>query len=187
MKIRHIVSAVCGAILKLATLIILGMTLYRGAIMAYDYGYRVFTEPAVALGEGRNVTVAITADMTAMEIGKMFADKGLVRDANLFVAQYLLSEYRADTGPGIYELNTSMTAEEIMEAMAKAFLEAAKRKEAEAAETGSAQIQDGETNAAGREDGGEAAAKGEEAGSEDTRDNGSDTGAGNEYAGENPE
>ena len=63
------------------------------------------------------MTVAITEDMSASDIGHLLENKGLIRDARLFVLQYYLSEYREDVKPGIFELSTSMTAEEMMEAM----------------------------------------------------------------------
>ena len=91
--------------------------IYQGAGICYDYGYRVFTEPAVAIGEGRSVTVTITEDMSAFEIGKLFESRGLVRDAKLFTIQYYLSEYLKDVGPGTFELSTAMTAEDMMAAM----------------------------------------------------------------------
>ena len=68
-------------------------------------------------GDGRQVTVAITENMSVSEIGKLFESKGLVRDSKLFILQYYLSEFRADVGAGVFELSTSMTVEEMMEAM----------------------------------------------------------------------
>ena len=55
--------------------------------------------------------------MSPSDIGKLFESKGLVRDARLFTLQYYLSEFKADVKPGVFELRTSMTAEEMMEAM----------------------------------------------------------------------
>ena len=71
----------------------------------------------MAIGEGRSVTVTITEDMSAFEIGKLFESRGLVRDAKLFTIQYYLSEYLKDVGPGTFELSTAMTAEDMMAAM----------------------------------------------------------------------
>ncbi len=65
----------------------------------------------------RTVTVTVTSDMSPWDIGKLLESRGLVRDGKLFVMQYFLSEYLRDVGPGEFELNTSMTAEEIMAAM----------------------------------------------------------------------
>ncbi|MDR0963610.1 MAG: aminodeoxychorismate lyase [Clostridium sp.] len=119
MKVNHLVTTVCGIIIKIAVLIFAAMMIYRGAIIAYDYGYRVFTEPPVALGEGKEVQVAVTASMTPMEIGKLFQEKGLVRDADLFAIQYLLSEYQEDFGAGVFTLSTAMTADEMFKIMAE--------------------------------------------------------------------
>jgi UPF0755 protein len=118
MKAGSIISAVCGAIFRVAVVIAAVYVIYRGAGICYDYGYRIFTEPAVSSGEGRTVTVAVTAEMSPSDIGKLLESKGLVRDARLFALQYYLSEYRQDVQPGIFELSTAMTAEEMMAVMA---------------------------------------------------------------------
>ena len=109
--------AVLGAIFRVVVAIAAVYIIYQGAILCYNYGYRIFTEPALSAGEGRTVTVAITDDMSPKEIGQLFENKGLVRDARLFMLQYYLSEYVKDVKPGVFELSTSMTAEEMMEAM----------------------------------------------------------------------
>ncbi len=117
MKSGNIVFAVFGAIFKVVVAILAVYVIYRGARLCYDYGYRIFTEPAVSAGEGRTVTVAVTEDMSPADVGRLFESKGLVRDARLFTLQYYLSEYREDVGPGVFELSTAMTAEEMMSAM----------------------------------------------------------------------
>ncbi len=117
MKSSNLIVAVLGAIFRVVVAIAAVYIIYQGAILCYNYGYRIFTEPAVSAGEGRTVTVAITDDMSPKEIGQLFENKGLVRDARLFMLQYYLSEYVKDVKPGVFELSTSMTAEEMMEAM----------------------------------------------------------------------
>ena len=44
-------------------------------------------------------------------------EKGLIEDARLFVVQELLSAYHGEILPGIYDLSTSMTAEEMLAVM----------------------------------------------------------------------
>lgn len=117
MKPGNVIISVVGAIFRVAVIILAVYVIYQGALRCYDYGYRIFTEPAISSGEGRTVTVAITEDMSASDIGHLLENKGLIRDARLFILQYYLSEYREDVKPGIFELSTSMTAEEMMEAM----------------------------------------------------------------------
>lgn len=120
MKVMSIIGAVCGAIFRVVAIVAVIFAIYRGAEICYDYGYRIFTEPAVTSYEGgRSVTVSVTENMSAMDIARLFESRGLIKDAKLFVLQYYLSEYREDVKPGVFELNTSMTAEEMMAVMAQ--------------------------------------------------------------------
>lgn len=119
MNAKNLIAAVCGTILKVAATVWIIMMIYRGAIMAYDYGYRVFEEPAVSAGEGRVVSVTITENMSPKEMGQLFLNKGLIRDDRLFVLQYYFSEFRKDLKTGNFELSTAMTVEEMMETMTK--------------------------------------------------------------------
>lgn len=120
MKPGNLILAVFGAILKLVLAIAAIFMIYRGATICYNYGYRIFTEPAMSAGEGRAVSVTLKPDMNAWEIGEMMESKGLTRDSRLFALQYYCSEYKNSVAPGTYEVRTSMTAEEIMAAMVPA-------------------------------------------------------------------
>ncbi|MGN0402569.1 MAG: aminodeoxychorismate lyase [Acetatifactor sp.] len=117
-KIANVVMTVLGLALKVALIVLAVAYIYKGAMICYDYGYRIFTEPAVSPGEGRIITVAVTEDMSPKEIGQLFENKGLVKDGRLFMFQYYLSEYKKDVKPGIFNLSTAMTAEEMMAVMA---------------------------------------------------------------------
>ena len=106
-----------GTIVRVALVLIALLLIYSGATKCYDFGFRVFMEPAMTEGEGRKVTVEIAPGMKPKEIGELFVEKGLVRDAGLFAAQYRLSEYVKEVKAGTFELSTSMTAEEMMRVM----------------------------------------------------------------------
>ncbi len=84
------------------------------AMVGYDFGYRVFTEPAMSAAPGRDVPVLIKDDMSDREIASMFADKGLIRDKNLGYIQIKLSAYSGKAIPGAYTLNTCMGIKEMM-------------------------------------------------------------------------
>ncbi|MBO5336317.1 MAG: endolytic transglycosylase MltG [Lachnospiraceae bacterium] len=118
MNSGNLVGAVFGAIFRLGCTVLVIFVIYQGALTCYDYGYRIFMEPAVSSGEGRTVSVTIPKGMSAQEMGELFQKKGLINDANLFVLQYYLSEFRKDIQPGTFDLSTAMTAEEMMEVMA---------------------------------------------------------------------
>ena len=119
MKVRDIVLTVCETIIKIAIIAIIVMFIYRGALLAYDYGYRIFEEPPMAGEgmEGREVVVTIPEGMSAKEMGQLLFMKGLIRDEKLFRIQYALSEYKKDLKPGTFTLKTSMTVDEMLKVM----------------------------------------------------------------------
>lgn len=84
------------------------------SLTGFDFGYRVFTEPAMEAEPGRDIVVIIDKGMGSMEIGAELERQGLVRDGNLFMIQLMLSAYKDDIKPGSYILNTSMTPKEMM-------------------------------------------------------------------------
>ncbi len=118
MNIKEVILAVCETIIKIAIAVVVVMFIYRGSLIAYDYGYRIFEEPAMAdKDKGRDVTVTIPEGMSAKEMGELLYMKGLIRDENLFQIQYMLSEFKEDLLPGTFTLNTSMKVEEMLELM----------------------------------------------------------------------
>lgn len=85
----------------------------------YDFGYRIFTEEAIDEEPGRDVVIQITDDMSGMDIAKELKDKGLIQDARLFYVQLKVSAYSKKINPGVYTLNTSMQARDMMVEMSK--------------------------------------------------------------------
>lgn len=118
MKTKQIILAVLGMIFKVAVTIIVVVFVYRAALMAYDYGYRIFQETPVSAAPGIDMQVEITVGKSPLQIGEILEDKGLIRDSKLFYIQYLLSKYKDELQAGSYVLNTSMTMEEMMAVMA---------------------------------------------------------------------
>ena len=117
MKARDIVITVCETILKVAVIAVIVMFIYRGALLAYDYGYRIFEEAPMSEGEGREVVITIPEGMSSKEMGELLFMKGLIRDEKLFRIQYMLSEYKEELVPGTFILRTNMTVEEMLKAM----------------------------------------------------------------------
>ena len=117
MKNLKIVLSVVLTVVQLTLILAAIYVVYTGAVKCHDYGYRIFAEPPMTDGEGKTVLVAVTETMKPKDIGEMFEKKGLIRFGKLFFLHYYLSEFRKDVKPGQFELNTSMTVEEMMEAM----------------------------------------------------------------------
>ena len=117
MNSKEVVVSIFSTVFKIVLAIIIVMLVYKWSLTAYEYGQRVFNEPPMTAGEGRMVTVVVEEGDTAKEIGTMLENNGLIRDAELFWIQEMLSAYKDKMEPGTYELNTSMTTEEMMAIM----------------------------------------------------------------------
>ncbi len=115
---REIIVSVFSVAVKIIIVIIAAMLIFKYAMTAYDYGYRIFSEEPMGSGEGRVVSVTITSDMKVKDIGELLENKGLIRDSVLFRLQERLSENHGKIVPGTYELNTNMTAEQMITIMA---------------------------------------------------------------------
>ena len=111
MSVKSIIGSTVELIIKVVALVFIASYIIKTATAAYDYGYRIFTEAPVSLGEGRVISVIVEDPVSVRDVGQMLEERGLIRDANLFVIQELLSEDHGKIQPGIYDLSTSMTAQ----------------------------------------------------------------------------
>ncbi len=119
MSVKSIIGSTVELIIKVVALVFIASYIIKAAAAAYDYGYRIFTEAPVSLGEGRVISVSVEEPVSVKDVGQMLEERGLIRDANLFVIQELLSEDHGKIQPGIYDLSTSMTAQEMVAVMAE--------------------------------------------------------------------
>lgn len=119
MKMNQVFGAVLNMVVRLAVSCIVVVLVYRLAMYSYHFGYMIFSDAAKELSPGRDITVAVEPEDSVMDIGKTLEKRGLIDDARVFYVQELLSEYHKKLKPGIYTLNTSMKASEMMAAMAE--------------------------------------------------------------------
>lgn len=118
MEGRQIAGAVVGTVIKVVVTAVFLMFVYRYAVEAYDYGYRIFGEEPMDAEPGRDVTVTIGEYDSTQDVAEMLVQRGLIRDAKLFVIQEKLSGLEEGIQPGTYDLNTAMKVEEMLEIFA---------------------------------------------------------------------
>ncbi len=118
MNIKYIIGSIVEMVIKIVVFIFIAMFVIRTATAAYDYGFRVFAEKPMDVGEGRMISVSIGNADSAKEVGEMLQERGMIRDAKLFRIQELLSENHGKIQPGIYDLSTSMTVQEMLAVIA---------------------------------------------------------------------
>lgn len=175
MDIKQLAASAIETIIKIAVAVFLISFVYETAVKAYDYGYRVFAEDPVTVGDGRTISIAVEPDDSVRDIGKNLEEKGLIRDANLFFVQEMLSEYHGKIQPGIYDLNTSMKSSEMLEIMSE---ESAEGEEENKGSTDNAPVED--AGEEGTEDASAPEEGGEEAEGDNAAENGEDGAAGSE-------
>lgn len=112
------VISILETVVKVVIAVFIIKFVYNAAVEAYDFGYRVFAEEPVTVGEGRTISIYVKEDESVRDVGADLEKKGLIRDGNLFFVQELLSEHHGKIQPGIYDLNTSMSSEEMLAIMA---------------------------------------------------------------------
>ena len=123
MKISTLISGILNFIVRAAIVVVVIYAIKQVCIKAYDYGYRIYSEPPMAEGEGIDVVVTVPMGSSVSDTGKILKDNDLIRDEKLFYMQELLSDYHGKLEPGTYTLNTSMTAEEMLAAMSPSLTE----------------------------------------------------------------
>jgi|GEM_PF-6145621 len=122
-RVAGVAGNVFDTVLQILLIVAIVLVISKGAKTAYDYGYRIYTEKPMAASVGKDVEVTIPLDFNALELGKLFESKGLVRDSKLLALQYYASEYREYVKGGTYTLSTTMTAEEMFGAIAQVNIE----------------------------------------------------------------
>lgn len=114
MSIKSLIFTVIETIVKVVIIAVAVMYIIKGVGVAFDFGYRVFADEPMSVGEGRTITVGIAENASVKDVATMLEQKGLIRDADLFVIQERLSQYHDQIQSGIFDLSTSMTASDIL-------------------------------------------------------------------------
>ena len=105
------------AIIKIVTVVVAVMLVYRAGGIAYEYGERLFGEPAMDAAPGVDVVIAVDESDSESDVGEKLEKAGLIRDKNVFIVQEMLIGFKNGIQPGIYTLNTSQTIEQMLQIM----------------------------------------------------------------------
>lgn len=139
-------SIVAGGFFRFALYLIIAIAVIYIGKSAYDFGYDIFyQQPMDSEEEGRDITVVVEDGDSVYQIGKTLENRGLIRDAKVFVVQEKLSNYSGKLQTGTYILNTSMTPDEMMEILSRENIKGQPNQTQEdgTAQEGSSDIQNG--------------------------------------------
>lgn len=118
MQMKQVVSAIFGMMFRFLITVIMLLMVYQFAVEANSFGYNVFADIPMDLSPGYTKKVTISEGTSEWELAQSLQQEGIVEDAKVFYVQLILSENKENWKPGIYDLNTSMHAEEIIATLA---------------------------------------------------------------------
>ncbi len=116
-NVLGLITTVLDTLVKLAIIAFIIFVTLRFAQQAYDFGYRLFSETPPSDPPGVEIEVTIPIGASSRDIGRILQERGVIKDANIFFLQELMSDYRGKLSPGTYTLNNSWTVDQIMAAM----------------------------------------------------------------------
>jgi len=117
-KDSRITLNILSSSLNVLVMVLIVFVLLKAGEVAYEMGFRVFTEPAMDASPGRDVAVRVEKEMSGLELGSVLEEKKLVDNGVLFAIQLRLSAYAGKLKAGTYTLNTSQTAVEMIRLLA---------------------------------------------------------------------
>lgn len=119
MNVNKLVLSIVSVAVKCIALIVIVFFVYHGGKRAYSFGRAVFLdEPMTSEENAREITVTIPDHATAKEIGEILERKNLIRDSWVFWVQSMCVDEGDSMKGGQYDLNTAMSAEEMIETIA---------------------------------------------------------------------
>jgi len=111
--IRRMSMTVISASIKIVITICVLVGLYYVGARGFEFGVSLFSPVAMEEAPGTVVNVTFGKATDGKAAGELLEEKGLIKDSLVFYIQSLLYGY--DIAEGTYELNTSMTSEEILQ------------------------------------------------------------------------
>lgn len=117
MSAKKIVTTIISVSIEVIFAALIIIVIYNGGLKAYSFGFSVFAEQPIASEPGRDINVTIDSNLSAYELGELLEEKGLIRDARVFYIQMKLMSVDGEVKSGRYTLNTSMTAEDMIQAI----------------------------------------------------------------------
>ncbi len=115
-EINRITTTIISISVKLIVYALIVLLLYEAVTRGYAFGHEVFFAEAMEEKPGRDMSVTMRPDTSVSEAAKILTDKGVIKSEFAFIFQSKFYDY--DTiYPGTYELNTSMTSKEILQAL----------------------------------------------------------------------
>lgn len=110
-----VISTILKILLNILFYSIIIVLLAKVSVMAHDFGYQVFGKVTASEAPGHDATIQIKKGESTMNIASKLELHGIIVNKYSFFLKAKLKKY--NLMPGTYELNTSMTYDEIFDVL----------------------------------------------------------------------
>lgn len=94
------------------------LIVYKAGAFAYDFSYQVFGDPVMSEYSTDPILITVDEGDGVKAVAKELKEQGLIKYENAFIIRTKMSKYSGMIMPGTYELNKSMSVEEILATIA---------------------------------------------------------------------
>ena len=114
-----VLDRISGAMLEISVRVIIiaamVLALFVGAKYCFSMGFQIFYQEPMEEAPGHDVDFVIKEDADAAAVAAALEEEGLIKNDHAFMIAEKL--YNINIYPGTYQLNTSMTVKEMLEAI----------------------------------------------------------------------
>ena len=94
------------------------LVVYKAGAFAYDFSYQVFGDPVMSEYSTDPIIITVDEGDGVKAVAKELKEQGLIKYENAFIIRTKMSKYSGMIMPGTYELNKSMSVEDILATIA---------------------------------------------------------------------
>ena len=115
---KKVISTILGLGVNIIMYVVAVFVLFRVGAFAYDFSYEVFGEPVVSQYSDEEVRIEIQSGDGSQTVAKKLKEAGVINNEWAFILKSRLS--KASLMPGVYVVNASMSADDMIELMGDA-------------------------------------------------------------------
>ena len=103
-----------SVLLNIVVYAVIIFLIYRAVLFAFNFSYEVFGNTAMSQHDDTPVAIDIKDGYTSKEIAALLSEKGIIKYEMAFTIRMSLEGAEDNIVPGTYEVNETMTTEDII-------------------------------------------------------------------------
>jgi len=114
MMMKEAATGTLSVLLNIVVYAVIIFLIYRAVLFAFNFSYEVFGNTAMSQHDDTPVAIDIKDGYTSKEIAALLSEKGIIKYEMAFTIRMSLEGAEDNIVPGTYEVNETMTTEDII-------------------------------------------------------------------------